>query len=158
DLNDDAFFKVLMAHHYRAILCCNLLEHVTDPQALCAKLQQLMPENAYIVVTVPRSFPYHPDPLDTMFRPTPEEVRRMFPQCRMLEGEIIDCGTGWDYVGRELLLLVSNIRRRLANRHEHGGMKGTASFAPWLFRQFRQTCVLLQKQGQSARGDNPAEL
>jgi hypothetical protein len=151
DLNDDLFFKLLMARGYRTVLCCNLLEHVNDAQAICAKLEQLLPENGYLIVTVPRRFPYHPDPIDTMFRPTPQEIGRMFPHCRMLEGEIIDCGTGWDYVGRDLHVLTNKVKERLKGRRKHGGVKGSTSFAPWLFRTFRQTCAVLQKEGAGSK-------
>jgi len=38
DLNDDAFVAGLADRNYRSLLCCNLLEHVSGPAAICAKL------------------------------------------------------------------------------------------------------------------------
>ncbi len=151
DLNDDAFVEGLSAFGYRALLCCNVLEHVADPAIICAKLERLVPPGGYLVVTVPNRFPYHPDPIDTMFRPEVSEVARLFPQCRLVSGTLLDCGTGWDYVERDPQVLLAKLKRRLAGMTEHGGVKGSASFLPWLFKHFRQNCTLLQKQAYSAK-------
>ena len=143
DLSDDAFVAGLRG--FRSLLCCNLLEHVPDPGTIAAKLQAIVLPGGFLVVTVPYRFPYHPDPIDTMFRPNVGEVAALFPQCRLIAGSLVDCGTGWDYVGKNPFALVRKVARRLANGR-HGGVAGSASFGAWLFRRFRQTCVLLQKQ------------
>jgi 2-polyprenyl-3-methyl-5-hydroxy-6-metoxy-1,4-benzoquinol methylase len=51
----------LAGRGYRALLCCNLLEHVPDPAAMCAKLERLLPAGGYIMVSVPHRFPYRHD-------------------------------------------------------------------------------------------------
>jgi hypothetical protein len=146
DLTDDSFMATLGSGGYRALLCCNLLEHVHDPAAICAKLELLVPVGGYLIVTVPNRFPYHPDPIDTMFRPDVAALVRFFPQCSLIQGELLDCGTGWDYVERDPLVMVAKVKYRLSGMREHGGVKGSASFLPWLFRRFRQTCALLERQ------------
>jgi hypothetical protein len=145
DLTDDSFVAVLGTRGYRSLLCCNLLEHVPDPAAICGKLELLVPVGGYLIVTVPNQFPYHPDPIDTMFRPDPAALVRLFPRCRLVQGEVLDCGTGWDYVERDPRVLIAKVRYRLSGMREHGGVKGSASFLPWLFRQFRQTCTLWER-------------
>lgn len=149
DLNDDDFVAGLSISGYRALLCCNLLEHMIDPAAICAKLERLVPTGGYLVVTVPYRFPYHPDPIDTMFRPELADVIRLFPHCRLLDGVLLDCGTGWDYVGRDPRVLIAKVIHRLSGMSDHGGVKGSASFLPWLLRRFRQTCALLQREANS---------
>jgi hypothetical protein len=146
DLTDDAFVAGLSSHGYRALLCCNLLEHVPNPRAICTKLEQLLPAEAYLVITVPHQFPYHPDPIDTGFRPDVAELVALFPRCNLIEGVLLDCGTGWDYVGRDPRALIAKVVQRLIGMRQHGGVKGSASFGPWLFRRFHQTCVVLQKR------------
>jgi hypothetical protein len=146
DLSDMGFVSSLLEHRYRTVLCCNLLEHIIDPRAVCAIIERLLEHEGYSLVTVPRDFPYHPDPIDTMFRPTPNEVADLFPSCQLIEGEILDCGTGWDYVERNPVKLLSRVTRRLYGMRQHGGPKGTTSFIPYLFRRFRQTCALLRKR------------
>lgn len=145
DLTDDAFVASLATCGYRSLLCCNLLEHVPNVSAICAKLELLVPLGGYLIITVPNQFPYHPDPIDTMFRPGLETLSRLFPRCRLTLGEVLDCGTGWDYVDRSPSVLLAKVRSRVAGLRDHGGLKGTSSFLPWLFRRFRQTCALLQR-------------
>ncbi len=146
DLTDDAFVAGL-AGMYRSLLCCNLLEHVPDPAAIAGKLESVVPPGGLLIVTVPNRFPWHPDPIDTLYRPTPAELAGIFQRCRMIRGEVIKCGTGWDYVEHNPLRMLSKVWHRVAARREYGGMKGTTSFFPWLFRQFRQACLLFEKKG-----------
>jgi len=146
DLTDDAFVAGLVGRGYRGLLCCNLLEHIPDPSAMCAKLERLLALGGYIMVTVPHRFPYHPDPIDTMFRPTVEDLARLFPHCFLVEGAVLDGGTGWDYVERNPRVLVRKVKQRLTGLSSHGGLRGSASFLPWLFRRFRQTCAVLRRQ------------
>lgn len=149
DLNDDAFVERLRTGGYQSLLCCNVLEHVADRAAICAKLQRLIPDGGYLVVTVPNRFPYHPDPIDTMFRPDPAELATLFAGCSIVKAGVIDCGTGWDYVGRSPGVLLAKATRRFSGMKDHGGVKGSTSFVPWLFRRFRQTCVVFQKRHES---------
>jgi len=146
DLTDDSFVAELGNGEYKALLCCNLLEHVPDPAAICMKLQRLVPVGGYLLITVPNQFPYHPHPIDTMFRPDVQRLVALFPHCRLIEGKMLDCGNGWDYVERDPRVLIVKVKHRLSGLREHGGVKGSASFLPWLFRRFRLNCTLLQKQ------------
>ncbi len=146
DLTDDSFMAGLASRGYRSLLCCNLLEHLPDPAAICARLELLVSVGGYLVVTVPFRFPYHPDPIDTMFRPELVDLVQLFSRCNLIQGEMLDCGTGWDYVERDPRVLVEKVKRRCSGMREHGGIRGSTSFLPWLFRRFRQSCALLQRQ------------
>jgi len=145
DLSDPNFVSQLRAGSYSSVLCCNLLEHVPDPAAICAILEDLVPVGGYLIVTVPNRFPYHPDPIDTMFRPDLKDIERLFPGCELVAGNVLDCGTGWDYVERNSGVLLERVWRRLFGAGDHGGVKGSASFLPWLFRHFEQNCTLFRK-------------
>ncbi|HUI51298.1 MAG TPA: hypothetical protein VLX60_05910 [Terriglobales bacterium] len=146
DLYDDAFVARLGGSGYRSLLCCNVLEHVENPAAIAAKLERIIPVGGYLLFTVPNSYPYHPDPIDTMYRPSLEQFVQLFPHCNLVEGAVQNCGTGWDFVERNPLVMFAKVKRRLADRTEHGGTKGTASFLPWLFKSFKINCVLLRKE------------
>jgi hypothetical protein len=63
---------------FQVVICANLLEHVTDRPAVAARVAQLVAEHGYLVVTVPRVYRYHADPIDTHWRPTPDEVTKLF--------------------------------------------------------------------------------
>src|SRR5579864_1920911 len=57
DLLDDADFARLRSTRYRALLCCNILEHVPDPAELALRCTELVTPGGVIVITVPRSYP-----------------------------------------------------------------------------------------------------
>jgi SAM-dependent methyltransferase len=78
DLTDDGFVDHLAGLGVRSILCCNVLEHVPNPEALALAIVRIVAPGGYAVVTVPRRYPYHPGPIDTLFRPSVDELRRLF--------------------------------------------------------------------------------
>ena len=71
DLTDAADVRRLGALGPKALLCCNLLEHVLEPRGLAQHCLDLLPAGGLVFVTVPFSYPYHRDPIDTMYRPSP---------------------------------------------------------------------------------------
>jgi SAM-dependent methyltransferase len=105
DLTDARFLESLAELEMRSILCCNVLEHVPDPAVVAAAIERVVPRGGYVVVTVPRRYPYHPGPIDTMFRPSVDELRRLFPslsvereteiRCESLIGYFLASPTKW---------------------------------------------------------------
>jgi hypothetical protein len=90
DLEDEEFIARLRDELMpRSILVSNLLEHVRDPRRVADAVVSIAPAGALIIVSGPRSYPYHPDPIDTRFRPSVEEVHALFTGTRLLGGEII---------------------------------------------------------------------
>jgi len=71
DLTNHGDVLRLGALHPGALLCCNLLEHVTEPDRLAYHCLELLMPGGLVFVTVPFSYPYHRDPIDTMYRPSP---------------------------------------------------------------------------------------
>ena len=74
DVTDPAFLEELKTMGFKSIICSNMLEHVpTDSvERICESLQQIIPKDGYLFISGPYKFPYHPDPIDTMFRPNVE--------------------------------------------------------------------------------------
>ncbi|HLI25823.1 MAG TPA: hypothetical protein VKZ60_02050 [Chloroflexota bacterium] len=146
DLADPAFVEWLAEQGFRSVLCCNVLEHVPRPEVLARHLVALVPVGGYLVVSVPHRFPYHPDPIDTLFRPNPRQLVALFPQTRCLDSAIVRCGTALQYVNYSPLEALRRAARRFTGT---GGAPrtcaGTVSFLPWLFRQFEVTCAVLQR-------------
>jgi len=60
------------------VVACNLLEHVENPYEAIEKLIQLIPKKSFLLLTGPRRFPYHPDPIDNMFRPKRRDLVKLF--------------------------------------------------------------------------------
>jgi hypothetical protein len=59
------------------ILVCNLLEHLPDPIAGLESLVAMTNPGTLLLITGPRRFPYHPDPIDNGFRPSLRRLRAM---------------------------------------------------------------------------------
>lgn len=89
DLTDGAFLERLARKSYGLVLCTNVLEHVTERRPLVDALSKLPCDGGYLVVTVPRHYPYHYDPIDTMFRPDVQELSGLFPRLSLGHGEVL---------------------------------------------------------------------
>jgi hypothetical protein len=145
DLMDARFMEALDARRFRSILCSNVLEHVTDRAALCQQLRELVKPGSYLVVTVPRSFPYHPDPIDTRFRPDLKQLAALFPGMEVVAGEEIDCGGllgsltgGWrELVARVGWVFIPFVR--------WAGWVGNLNRLAWAGRHYRATCVIMRE-------------
>ena len=91
DLTDAAFLERLAELELRSVMCCNVLEHVPQPAEVAAAIERLVPPGGYAFVTVPRRFPYHPGPIDTMLRPSPQELWRFLRGLEAVEAAEIRC-------------------------------------------------------------------
>jgi hypothetical protein len=119
---------------------------------VCAAIECITPEHGYIIVTVPRRFPYHPDPIDLMFRPDVAELLTFFPGSRCVNGAIIDGGSFWAYVKHSLLVTLPWAIRHSSNVDKRSLLYSMGSFLASLFVSARITCVVLRKE---ARSDEP---
>lgn len=151
DLADPDFFAFLAAEGFRSVLCANLLEHVPEPAVVAGRLVALLPEGGHLLVTCPRRFPYHPDPIDTMLRPTVGELAGLFPGADFVEGEEVPASNlATTYAARAL-----RSPRFLRRAFGHSGAAGVGAAesrplfdtARWLFRRLSVTCVVLRRPG-----------
>ena len=147
DLLDDNDFVRLQSTRYRALLCCNILEHVRDPGLLARRVVELVLPGGTMIVTVPRSYPRHGDPIDTLYRPTPEEAAVLFPGTSVATAEIIDVGESYrDEVRRRPLILLRHLARLPAPFL--GIEKWTASMQKpyWLFHNYQISALVLRRR------------
>jgi SAM-dependent methyltransferase len=91
DLTDPRFLERLGALELRSLMCCNVLEHVPNPEEIASTIERLVPAGGYVLVSVPRRYPYHPGPIDTLFRPSVDELRSLFPKLALLDGAEVRC-------------------------------------------------------------------
>jgi SAM-dependent methyltransferase len=87
DFTDPAFIAQLKNMQFDGVMCCNLLEHLEDRSLLISVLKEIIPSNGWLLLTVPKQYPYHLDPIDTMYRPTPSELCLLFPEFEPLLAE-----------------------------------------------------------------------
>jgi hypothetical protein len=91
---DEALRQQLRQRGYRGILLSNVLEHVGDRAAIAAACEDIVGPGGAILASAPASFPYHADPLDSLFRPTPEQIASLF---RRSEVRVAETLTGPSY-------------------------------------------------------------
>ena len=59
-------------------LISNLLEHIPDYNLGIKSIVELLNTGDVLILSGPKSFPYHPDPIDNMFRPSIKELQQYF--------------------------------------------------------------------------------
>jgi hypothetical protein len=152
DLLDPAFQHRLAGLHPRSILCSNLLEHVADRQAICNALLNLLPAGGYLLVSGPYAYPYHADPIDTMFRPGTEEVAALFPGMTLLDSAIIDSGNWrqWNVAERGRPLGRALVRMLLPIYRPRKWLELVRQ-SPYIFKHIKAFTVLLRKVSSQNR-------
>jgi len=113
DILDARFRERLAGRGFGCLLIANVLEHVRDRTAVARACEEIVGENGLILATAPSSFPYHADPLDTWYRPSPQALAGLFPGSDPLIMETVEGETYADQiaargetVGGELLRTV----------------------------------------------------
>lgn len=148
DICDPAVAQQVRDTGVRAALVSNLLEHVPDPDAMARAVVDVMPPGALIVVTGPRRFPYHPDPIDNRFRPDAEEAARLFPETTVIETATIDAGAWreWDPRERAGRSRTRPIVRALVPFYRPGNWLDAVRQLPYLVRSVQAFGLVLRKR------------
>lgn len=153
DVYDPSFQRRVKAIEPRLILCCNMLEHVVDRPRFAAACGSLLPPGGHLLLSVPYSFPYHMDPIDTLYRPSPTELSALFPEFETLESGIVVEDSSYladlrsrRWSARDLFdfAVVGAVRFAMPWWRYH---RWKNRFHPmlWLWRPYRVTYALLRK-------------
>jgi len=138
DLGDAGAIEVLARRGYRSVFCSNLLEHVEDRETIARALVGLLPPGGYLFVSCPYRYPFHPDPIDTMFRPTPQDREA-----------VIANGNYFAELRRTPLATLRLLARLLLPFYKPQAWRRAQQefrhYLPWMFRRFAATCVVLER-------------
>ncbi|MEI6429675.1 MAG: hypothetical protein WCO45_15015 [Pseudanabaena sp. ELA607] len=146
DLNDPNFIDLLNKQQVKSILCSNLLEHVNNKEQLCQIITAIIPEKGYLLITVPRDFPLHLDPIDTLFRPNVSELKAFFPDLTLVKGEIVVDGLLCQVTATPAFLYVLvMILRLLCPIYQPLRWLDSLRYSLWLFRNVSATCAVFKK-------------
>jgi hypothetical protein len=88
DILDPIVRADLKARGFKALLIANMLEHVRDRAAVAAACEEIVGPGGLILATVPISFPYHADPIDTGYRPHPRDLAQAFRSSEFLFADL----------------------------------------------------------------------
>jgi SAM-dependent methyltransferase len=147
DLTDAGDVVRLSALRPNALLCCNLLEHVLEPRHLARHCLDLLPPGGLVFVTVPFSYPYHRDPIDTLYRPSLAELSELFGDARMLEGTILGAGVSYrDAVRERPWILLRHVWRFPVPFLSFERWKRSMARLYWLAAEYRITCAVFEKR------------
>ncbi len=147
DLDNAAFLADLRCRlRIRTAILGNVLEHVPRRFDLARAVAELVPEGGHLLVTGPMAYPFHAEPVDTMFRPTLQSAAAHFPSTRLVHSRAIDLGNWhqWrrDERGRSLKRL---LLRLSVPFYRPRCWRGVIGQAPYLFRHARTYALMLQK-------------
>ena len=107
------------------VLCTSFLEHVENREFANSQIKSLTKPGGYILISVPRFFGYHRDPIDTMYRPSDKDLQKYYPpsEFTIIRSETIsapswptavgDVLAGYPFVGFFLRKISSRTRKRL---------------------------------------------
>lgn len=159
NLLEEDGFQEIKATAPRTIFCNNVLEHVTDPAAFAQRCFDLLPPGGRLVITVPRSYPHHRDPIDTMFRPTPDEICALIevPHER-LAADIIETGSYRDVLKKRPWIIYRQFIRLPFPFLGWTRWKRSMKKFYWMIWPYRQSCVVIQKPVSSASADSGTDL
>ncbi len=146
DLCDVDFLQKLSEMNIQSVLCSNLLEHITNREEICQIISSIIPKAGYIFVTVPYQYPYHRDPIDTMFRPDIQELSSLFPDFKVVNGEILAGG----YLVQSttitpVLYALAMVIRLMLPIYQPLRWFDSLKYALWLFKDISVSCVVLEK-------------
>lgn len=126
------------------MLCCNIFEHVEDRTSFATICDKILPRDARIIITAPLSYPYHPDPIDTLYRPRAEDLVDLFPDYEIEAAETITSTSYASELGGPLDLARVFAKCLLIR----GGVDATRARAHrlrWLLRPYTLSAAVLRK-------------
>lgn len=83
--NDVCSKKFVNIGKFDLVMANNLLEHVKNIRVAVKNISKVVKKGGFLCVSVPSSFPYHPSPIDNMFRPNLEELGSLFKGFKVMD-------------------------------------------------------------------------
>jgi hypothetical protein len=146
DLCNVDFLKKLSEMNIQSVICSNLLEHINNREEISKIISSIVHKNGYIFVTVPYKYPYHCDPIDTMFRPNIQELSSLFPDFKIVNGEILPGGyLVQSTTTTPILYTLAMLIRLMLPIYQPLRWFDSLKYALWLFKDISVTCVVLEK-------------
>jgi len=151
DVADPRLWGRLAAVGARTVVCANVLEHVTDRHDVAGRLAALTPAGGRLLVTVPRRYPFHPDPIDTRYRPTVAELTTLFPDLTLAAGADVECWSlasyAWSVRGKRRMV-VNGVRSLFKGDTGPTPERRSGSvrdLLPYVFGRTSVTCAVFER-------------
>ena len=146
DIFSDDALERLASYNAKTIICTHMFEHVLDKEDLAKRLLSLIPENGLFFITVPNSYHQHDDPIDTMYRPTPEELSQLFNGQNIIQKDILVDGNYWDKIRqRPVTLFFRHFTRFFIPFISISKWKRSMRKLYWLFNNYKVSAIVGRK-------------
>jgi hypothetical protein len=148
DLLDPRFLDRIAHMRVRSVMASSLFQYVTNRQQVADVLLKIVQPGGYIIVSGPQNYPYCPDPIDTMFRPSLKEMHEQFPNTEIVDSAVIDSGNWrqW-HDGERGRSLVSTVVRLMVPFYRPLKWWELARGLPYLFNHITAFVLVLRKAG-----------
>ncbi len=148
DLVDTKFINTLKELKFNSIICSNLFEHLEEATRIkiCKVLNEILEKNGYLVLTVPHTYPYHEDPIDTWYRPNLKELAYCFPTFEIIEQSIVESNLSYfDELKIRPKNLVISILKIFMPFYKYKQWLNDVKYFPNWFRKYKVSCIILKK-------------
>lgn len=114
DLSSENIDTLKNIYPVDVVLCASLLEHVLNRDLVLQRIKELTKPGGYIIITVPYVYKYHPDPIDTWYRPSNTDLEILFNknEYTIKESTIIE-------VEEEPVIISRRLSIRIAHKIAH---------------------------------------
>ena len=143
DILSDSFFKKIKKNKFSSILCSNILEHVEDPIEFSRRLMKLVKPGGLIFITAPTIYPIHYDPIDNKFRPSINELNKIFNKSKIINSTCLNVES--IYKSKSMFFFIKLFFRLLIPFYKYKGWLTSLNMAKWLFKDRYINCVVLKK-------------
>lgn len=148
DIFDDEAIKKLASYQPKAIICTHMFEHIVNREDLSKRLMSLLPPNGLFFITVPNSYHQHDDPIDTMYRPTPEELAELFQGQNIIRKDILIDGNYWGKIKqRPVTLFFRHFTRFFIPFISIKKWQRSMRKLYWLFHNYKVSAIIGRKVG-----------
>ena len=145
DFFEDEVMESLISLNANTVICANILEHVRDPELFIKRVFEIIPSGGMAIFSVPSSFPYHLAPIDTYFRPTPNELSALCKNNEVLFSEEILCGSFATHIYEKPQIIIRYLLQIALFFINPGRALGALHRFLWLFKDFKVSVVLVKK-------------
>jgi len=141
------FQEILKRQNFKSVFCSNFLEHVVNPTAVCEAIWNILPPEGFIILSCPYWYPYHEDPIDTLFRPSVDQLISLFPSCKVIASHTISSpNTFWQATTYKFGVPFSRKLRLFLPFYRPYAWWKLIRHWSYSFGIHKASCIILQKQ------------
>lgn len=144
NLLDNDFRLAIKVRRPKAVICSNLMEHVQELDEFWNGVLELVEDHGLLIITIPFRYPKHMDPIDTLYRPSPEEIILRCSPCVVIEQKVINVGRPISTFLKNPTTLLVALIRVLMPFYNYAGWLTCYSKLKFSFRMRKISCVAVR--------------